>query len=151
MKRRNKAIFILLIILALLFGSITYIITSPKKWSNEIVNYINNSLIRDSSWNLSLGNIDGSLFTDFELRDIYLRNKDGTMSLFTESVKLNIDFSSIFTGSWGLSNLTLNNILISIDSNNEKEFKDIKLIERLAKRELKSKSIFRKIFKFLFL
>ena len=141
MKRRNKAIFILLIILALLFGSITYIITSPKKWSNEIVNYINNSLIRDSSWNLSLGNIDGSLFTDFELRDIYLRNKDGTMSLFTESVKLNIDFSSIFTGSWGLSNLTLNNILISIDSNNEKEFKDIKLIERLAKRELKSKKI----------
>ena len=118
MKRRNKAIFILLIILALLFGSITYIITSPKKWSNEIVNYINNSLIRDSSWNLSLGNIDGSLFTDFELRDIYLRNKDGTMSLFTESVKLNIDFSSIFTGSWGLSNLTLNNILISIYSNN---------------------------------
>ncbi len=141
MKRRNKAIFILLIILALLFGSVTYIIISPKKWSNEIVNYINNSLIRDSSWNLSLGNIDGSLFTDFELRDIYLRNKDGTMSLFTESVKLNIDFSSIFTGSWGLSNLTLNNILISIDSNNEKEFKDIKLIERLAKRELKSKKI----------
>ena len=131
MKRRNKAIFILLIILALLFGSVTYIIISPKKWSNEIVNYINNSLIRDSSWNLSLGNIDGSLFTDFELRDIYLRNKDGTMSLFTESVKLNVDFSSIFTGSWGLSNLTLNNILISIDSNNEKEFKDIKLIERL--------------------
>ena len=49
-------------------------------------------------------------FKDIELKDIYFRNQDGTISLFSESVKLNLDYSSIFTGSWGLSNLFLNNV-----------------------------------------
>lgn len=141
MKRRNKAILLLLIILALLFGSVAYIVISPNKWTKEIVNYINQSLIKDNSWNLSLGDINGSLFSDIELKDIYFRNQDGTISLFSESVKLNLDYSSIFTGSWGLSNLFFNNVLLSIDSKNEQKLDDINFIGRLAKKELKSKKI----------
>ena len=141
MKRRNKAISLLLIILALLFGSVAYIVISPNKWTKEIVSYINQSLIKDNSWSLSLGDINGSLFSDIELKDIYFRNEDGTISLFSESVKLNLDYSSIFTGSWGLSNLSFNNILLSIDSKNEQKLDDINFIGRLAKKELKSKKI----------
>jgi len=142
MKRRSKAFLLLFLILGLLLGSIVYIVIAPSKWTQEIVSYFNQSVIKDNSWNLSLGEINGNIYSDIELKDIYLRSRNGDISLYSESITLNLDFSSIFSGSWAFSNIVLNGVLCTINSKN-KEQKLIKIdfIDRLAKNHLKSKKI----------
>ena len=142
MKRRSKALLLLFLIIGLLLGSVIYIVIAPSKWTQEIVSYFNNSLIQDNSWNLSLGKINGSLYSDIELKDIYLRSTNGDISLYSESIILNLDFSSIFSGSWAFSNISLNGVLCTINSkNNHQKLNKIDFIDRLAKNQLKSKNI----------
>jgi len=142
MKRRSKALLLLFLILGLLLGTVLYILIAPNKWTQEIVTYFNQSLIKDNSWNLSLGEIKGNFYSDIELKDIYLRSTNGDISLYSESIKLNLDFSSIFSGSWAFSNISANGVLCTINSKNKnKKSNKIDFIDRLAKNNLKSKNI----------
>ena len=68
----------------------------------------------DSGWNLSIGNLEGQLISDIHLENIYLRNNDGSLVFFCETSALNLDFTQIITGNWALSNLVLDNVLITL-------------------------------------
>ena len=141
MRKRKKALLILALVLVLLSGSVIYIVLAPGRWTREIVQYVNQSLMSDSGWNLSIGNLEGQLISDIHLENIYLRNNDGSLVFFCETSALNLDFSQIITGNWSLSNLVLDNVLITLKEAEEEIDLDMKFMERLAYNGLRVKSL----------
>ena len=141
MRKRKKALLILALVLVLLSGSVIYIVLAPGRWTREIVQYVNQSLMSDSGWNLSIGNLEGQLISDIHLENIYLRNNDGSLVFFCETSALNLDFSQIITGNWALSNLVLDNVLITLKEAEEEIDLDMKFMERLGYNGLRVKSL----------
>ena len=115
MRRRTKALLILTLVLALLGGSVLYIIIIPGKWTSEIVQYVNESLLFRNGWELSVSDLDGQLSSDLNLKNIYLKKKDGSIILFCERSVLNLDFTQIISGNWALSNLLMDNLLVTLN------------------------------------
>ena len=141
MRRRHKALLILTLVLALLSGSVIYIVLAPGRWTREIVQYINQSLMSDSGWNLSIGNLEGQLISDIHIENVYLRNTDGSLVFFCETSDLNLDFTQIITGNWALSNLVLDNVLITLKDAEGNGELNMEFMEKLAHNDLKVKSL----------
>ena len=140
MRRRTKALLILTLILALLGGSILYVVIVPGKWSSEIVQYVNESLLLRNGWELSISDLDGQLSSNLRLNNIYLKKKDGSIVLFCERSVLNLDFTQIFSGNWALSNLLMDNLLITLNKEGKDNDFSMDFIEELAQSSLRIKS-----------
>ena len=140
MRRRTKALLILTLVLALLGGSILYVIIIPGKWTGEIVQYVNESLLLRNGWELSVSDLDGQLSSDLNLKNIYLKKKDGSIILFCERSVLNLDFTQIISGNWALSNLLMDNLLVTLNQEGDEYDFSVDFIKELAQSSLRVKS-----------
>ncbi|MEE2876941.1 MAG: translocation/assembly module TamB domain-containing protein [Candidatus Neomarinimicrobiota bacterium] len=139
MRRKTKAFLILSLVLMLLGGSVVYIILAPGRWTREIVQYINESLLVDSGWDLSVGNLKGQLTSDILLENLYLRNSDRSIVFFCETGDLNLDFTQIASGNWALSRLSLDNMLVTLKEDESASDYSIEFIEQLSRNGLRVK------------
>ena len=140
MRRRTKALLILTLVLALLGGSILYVIIIQGKWTGEIVQYVNESLLLRNGWELSVSDLDGQLSSDLNLKNIYLKKKDGSIILFCERSVLNLDFTQIISGNWALSNLLMDNLLVTLNQEGDEYDFSVDFIKELAQSSLRVKS-----------
>ena len=140
MRRRTKALLILTLVLALLGGSVLYVIIIPGKWTSEIVQYVNESLLFRNGWELSVSDLDGQLSSDLNLNNIYLKKKDGSIILFCERSVLNLDFTQIISGNWALSNLLMDNLLVTLNQEGDEYDFSVDFIKELAQSSLRVKS-----------
>lgn len=141
MKRKRKAFIILTLVVVLLAGSVVYIILAPGRWTKEIVDYVNKSLMVDSGWSLSVGNLEGQLTSDITLENLHLRNRDASIVFFCETSELNLDFTQIVSGNWALSSLALDNVLVTLkDVGHDSEF-NMGFVEELAQHGLRVQAL----------
>ncbi|MBH31295.1 MAG: hypothetical protein CMG71_04805 [Candidatus Marinimicrobia bacterium] len=140
MRRRTKAFLILSLVLILLGGSVLYIILAPGRWSREILQYVNKSVLVESGWDLSIGNLEGQLTSDIRLENVYLRNRDRSIIFFSETGNLNLDFTQIVSGNWALSNLLLDNMLITLKETEQPANFSLNFTEELARSGLRVKT-----------
>ena len=139
MRRKTKALFILTFILALLVGSVFYIVMVPGKWTDEIVEYVNQSHLLRNGWELSVSDLDGQLISNIKIENVYLRKKDSSIVLFCERSVLNLDFTQILSGKWALSNLLMDNLLITLNQDDDSKNYKTNFIEELAESGLRVK------------
>ncbi len=140
MRRRTKALLILSMLLLLLGGSVVYIILAPGRWTREIVEYVNESLLIEHGWDLSIGNLDGRLTSDIRLENVYLRNSDRSAVFFCETGDLNLDFTQIASGNWALSKLSLDNMLVTLKQTDGPADLSMDFTADLARNGLRVKS-----------
>lgn len=114
MSKRLKAVIILSVTLAVVIGAVLFVLLKPARWSQEIVAYLNENVLKDNGWSISIESLDGRFTSDVYLRNLYLRKEDGSTVVFSEEAKVNLDFSRILTGDWALSHLSLGDGFITV-------------------------------------
>lgn len=134
MSRKLKGVIILAVILVLMVGSILFILLRPSKWSREIAAYLNDNVLRENGWVMSVESMDGQFTSDVLLKNLYLRKIDGSMTIFSESSLLNLDFSEILAGNWAISELACENALITMKQGRGQGLQEITFIEDLIRR-----------------
>ena len=86
-----KQIQLFIIIGIIILGAFCYSLLQPKLWKEQIENYCNYTLLKESSWNIQLGELNGNLLNDIIGAATRITHPDGHSILLTEwSVKINI-------------------------------------------------------------
>lgn len=132
MSKKFKAIFILAIILSLVVGSILFVMLKPGRWSREIISYLNANMLRDNGWVISVESLDGQFTSDVFLQNLYLKKDDGSIIIFSEESKINLDFSQILSGHWAISALSCKNAYITVKRADGQEINELAFVRELA-------------------
>lgn len=114
MSKKFKAVVILTIILCVIVGSFLFVVLKPSRWSVEFITYLNDNILRDNGWTISVESMDGRFTSDIIFRNLYLKNDDSSVSIFSERSRVNLDFSKILTGKWAVSDLECENALVTL-------------------------------------
>lgn len=120
--------------LVVVVSVILYVLLKPARWSQEIVNYLNQNILQENGWSISIESLEGRFTSDVYLRNLYLRKEDGTAAVFTEKAKVNLDFSRILAGDWAISHLSLRDGFITVKSGQEAAKREFEFVDRLASR-----------------
>jgi len=133
MKKRIKAVIILVTFLLLVAGSVLYFVLRPENWSNEFVKYVNENILQDHGWELSLGNVSGTITSELHLNNIYLKKDDGSVVLYSENSLINLNLIQILSGRWVIDEFSLHNAIVTVKSsqNSDGDF-DLNFISLLT-------------------
>ena len=133
MKKRIKAVIILMIFLLLVAGSVLYFVLRPENWSDEFVKYVNENILQDHGWELSLGNVSGTITSELHLKNIYLKKDDGSVVLYSENSLIKLNFIQILSGRWAIDEFSLDNVIVTVKSsqNSDGDF-DLNFISLLT-------------------
>ncbi|MFQ6676251.1 MAG: hypothetical protein ACE5LH_07905, partial [Fidelibacterota bacterium] len=132
MTRKFKALLILFVTLAVVAGVVLFVLLKPARWSQEIVTYLNQSVLKDNGWTLTIESLDGRFTSDVYLKNLYLRKKDGSATVFSEKARVNLDFSRILTGDWAISDLSLEDGFITVRTGGEGDRSGLAFVDKLT-------------------
>ncbi len=126
-----KQLQLIIIIGIIILGAFCYTLLQPKLWEEQIENYFNSIILKDSKWNFQLGELDGNLLNKIIGVGTRINHQDGHSILLTEwSMKINIWKSIIQIST--IESLLLNKLEIklatSFEENSELSIKDLRII-----------------------
>ena len=86
-----KQFQIIIILGIIILGVFCYTLLQPRFWKNQISNYCNNSLLKESLWVIDFGELKGNMLTKITGKGMKSYHPDGYSVVLSDwSVKLNI-------------------------------------------------------------
>jgi hypothetical protein len=132
--RKLKAVLILSLVVILLVGVTLFVLLKPGQWTDEIVTYLNENILVENGWRISIEKIEGQLTSDIDIHNLYLRKIDGSAVFYTEYAKVNFDLSQILVGKWAISRVRSDNALLTIDQTVPAEITELNFVTDLTRK-----------------
>ena len=102
-----KKVRTLIILLGICFLIGLFLILRPGFWHDKIESILNKKYLTDNGWHLSIGAMEGHLFTSMILEDILVEHDDGSIFL-AKSIKSTMNFFPLLTGVISLDLIKIN-------------------------------------------
>ena len=134
--RKYKAVLILSLVVILLVGGTLYVLLEPGRWTGEIVAYLNDGILEENGWRISIEKIEGQLTSDIDVHNLYLRKTDGSAVFYTDHARINFDLSQILSGKWAVSEARSDNALVTIERTSQKEMGELSFVTDLSRNGL---------------
>lgn len=133
--RKYKAALILSLVVILLVGGMLYVLLKPGRWTGEIVAYLNDSVLEENGWRISIEKIEGQLTSDIDVHNLYLRKTDGSAVFYTDRAEINFNFSQILSGKWAVSKVRSENALVTIDKTSPQAIGEVSFVTDLSRND----------------
>jgi len=133
MSKRFKAALFLAIPLCLVLGSILFILLEPGSWSNEIISYLNDNVLKENGWTITVDSVDGQLTSDIYFQNLNLEKTDGSIKIHCDQVKINLDYTQILAGNWAISQLSCKRPKITLKLKEGERGQKFSFVEKLAR------------------
>ena len=101
----KNIIKIILLIIIPLVGVL--VLSYPGVWKYRVENILNRKILRDSGWELSIGELSGHLFKQVESKNVEFTHENGT-KIYLPSLNAQFDVFKSLTGSLHLKELNIN-------------------------------------------
>ena len=116
----KNLIKIILLILIPLLG--VFILSYPGVWKYRVENIINRKILKDSGWDLSIGELSGHLFKQVKSKNIEITNENGT-TIYIPELDAQFNVIQSLTGNLHLKELNIYDFYFqqAIQNNTEKK------------------------------